>query len=78
MEAWRQLQEQFSGGPELADADACRECLAQTLQGLVNAQQGSLERDTVLQIVTALAEEAEGQLCKPNPQDFYVSKSWLT
>ena len=44
----------------------------------MNAQQGSLERETVLQIVNALAGEGEGKSRKPSPDDFYVSKSWLT
>ncbi len=76
-EAWGRLQEEVGGGPELSDGDACRQCLAVSLQGLVDAQQGSLERDSVLQIVNALAEEVEGHSRQPQPDDFYVSKSWL-
>lgn len=77
MVAWRQLQEQLGGGPELADSDTCLECLAQRMQALADAQQGSMERDSVLQIVNALADEAEGQPHHPQPNDYYVSKSWL-
>lgn len=79
MEAWRHLQQECGGGPELADGDVCQECLAQKLQGVADAQQGSLERDAVLQIVNTLSEETEkGQFRQPGPEDFYVCKPWLT
>lgn len=49
------------------------------VQGSADAQAGSAQRESVLAIVNALAEEeAELQhLRRPQPGDYLVSKSWL-
>ena len=49
------------------------------VQGSADAQAGSAQRESVLAIVAALAEEeAEQQLPRrAQPGDYLVSKSWL-
>jgi hypothetical protein len=46
---------------------------------VADAQQGSLQREAVLQIINDLSEETEeGQQRRPDPNYYYVSKPWLT
>ena len=63
----------------MSDEDVCQDCLAHQLQGVADAQQGSLQREAVLQIINDLSEETEeGQQRLPDPNYYYVSKPWLT
>ena len=73
-DVWTRLAAQFGGGPELALADACPQCLAAHCRDVAARVRRESDRAAV---VAQLDKERRAQQRLPRAQCYWISRAWV-